>query len=117
MMAVVMRAAAENVQEVVVPNSGHWLMEENPEATMAAIESFLNGGAAASQEQERRLSLAEIGTIASGGAGAGTSGVEGITTVVLSGDPTATGPYTIEIRVPAHTRIAAHSHRDDRSAV
>src|SRR5205823_779259 len=53
MMAVVMRAAAANVQEVVVPNSGHWLMEENPTATMAAIESFLKGGAATSQETER----------------------------------------------------------------
>ena len=117
MMAVVMRAAAADVQEVVVPNSGHWLMEENPTATMAAIESFLTRGGAASQEAERRLSIAEIGTMAKGGAGAGTSGVEGITTTVLSGDPNVAAPYTIEIRVPAHTRIAAHSHRDDRSAV
>ena len=29
-MAVVMRAAATNVQEAVIPHSGHWLMEENP---------------------------------------------------------------------------------------
>ncbi|MDB5454717.1 MAG: hypothetical protein JWP92_302 [Caulobacter sp.] len=36
---------------------------------------------------------------------------------MLSGDPTKAGPYTIQIRVPAHTRIQAHSHRDDRSAV
>jgi pimeloyl-ACP methyl ester carboxylesterase len=41
MMAVVMRAAASNVQEVVIPNAGHWLMEENPKATIAAITSFL----------------------------------------------------------------------------
>jgi pimeloyl-ACP methyl ester carboxylesterase len=41
MMAVVMRAAASNVQEVVIPNSGHWLMEENPTATIAAITTFL----------------------------------------------------------------------------
>ena len=52
-----------------------------------------------------------------GGAGAGTSGVAGIATTVLSGDPAAAGPYTIEIRVPAHTRIAAHRHRDDRSGI
>lgn len=117
MMAVVMRAAAADVQEVVVPNSGHWLMEENPEATMAAIEAFLRSGASASRETERRLSVADIAAMAKGGAGAGTSGVEGITTTVLSGDPKLAGPYTIEIRVPAHTRIAAHSHRDDRSAV
>ncbi len=40
-MAVVMRAAATNVQEVVIPRSGHWLMEENPAATVAAITEFL----------------------------------------------------------------------------
>jgi pimeloyl-ACP methyl ester carboxylesterase len=40
-MAVVMRAAATNVQEAVVPNSGHWLMEENPKATISAIVDFL----------------------------------------------------------------------------
>jgi pimeloyl-ACP methyl ester carboxylesterase len=37
----VMRAAATNVQTAVVPNSGHWVMEENPEATMKLIEDFL----------------------------------------------------------------------------
>jgi pimeloyl-ACP methyl ester carboxylesterase len=42
MMAVVMRAAASNVQEVVIPHSGHWLMEENPTATVSAIVEFLH---------------------------------------------------------------------------
>jgi pimeloyl-ACP methyl ester carboxylesterase len=41
-MAVVMRAAASNVQEVVIPHSGHWLMEENPTATIAAVTAFLS---------------------------------------------------------------------------
>jgi pimeloyl-ACP methyl ester carboxylesterase len=41
MMAVVMRAAATNVREVVIPRSGHWLMEENPTATISAIMEFL----------------------------------------------------------------------------
>jgi pimeloyl-ACP methyl ester carboxylesterase len=40
-MGTVMRAAATNVQTTVVPNSGHWVMEENPEATMKPIEDFL----------------------------------------------------------------------------
>jgi pimeloyl-ACP methyl ester carboxylesterase len=39
-MAVVMRAAATNVQEVIVPNSGHWVMEENPGATIALVTAF-----------------------------------------------------------------------------
>ena len=40
-MAVAMRAAATNVREATIPNSGHWLMEEQPELTVAAIRSFL----------------------------------------------------------------------------
>ena len=40
-VAVVMRNAATNVQEVVVPNAGHWLMEEAPAATIAAVHDFL----------------------------------------------------------------------------
>jgi pimeloyl-ACP methyl ester carboxylesterase len=40
-MAVVMRAAATNVQEAIVPNSGHWVMEENPGATIALVTAFL----------------------------------------------------------------------------
>ena len=41
-MAVVMRSAATNVQEAVIPNAGHWLMEEQPDATIAAVRAFLN---------------------------------------------------------------------------
>jgi pimeloyl-ACP methyl ester carboxylesterase len=33
-MAAVMRAAATDVTEGVVPDSGHWIMEENPSATV-----------------------------------------------------------------------------------
>ena len=40
-MAVVMRAVASDVTELVIPNSGHWLMEEQPVATVAAVRSFL----------------------------------------------------------------------------
>ncbi len=42
MEAVVMRNAANNVTELVVPRSGHWLMEEAPEATIKAVVEFLN---------------------------------------------------------------------------
>ncbi|VVD97955.1 alpha/beta fold hydrolase [Pandoraea fibrosis] len=41
MMETVARAAASNVQGVVIPNAGHWLMEEQPQATMAAITAFI----------------------------------------------------------------------------
>lgn len=41
-MAIVMRNAATNVQEAVVPGAGHWLMEESPAQTVALIRDFLN---------------------------------------------------------------------------
>jgi pimeloyl-ACP methyl ester carboxylesterase len=40
--AVVMRHAATQVTEVVIPQAGHWLMEEHPAATMTAIRTFLD---------------------------------------------------------------------------
>ena len=41
-MATVMRAAATQVTQAVVPDAGHWLMEEQPAATVALIEAFLD---------------------------------------------------------------------------
>ena len=41
-VAVVMRNAADNVTEVMIANSGHWLMEEQPTATIAAVHNFLD---------------------------------------------------------------------------
>ena len=42
MEAVVMRNAATDVTEVVVKDAGHWLMEEQPAATMKAVREFLD---------------------------------------------------------------------------
>jgi pimeloyl-ACP methyl ester carboxylesterase len=41
MMATVMRFAAADVQEAIVPASGHWIMEENPAATTKLVTNFL----------------------------------------------------------------------------
>ncbi|MBC2776451.1 alpha/beta fold hydrolase [Parasphingopyxis marina] len=41
-MAAVMRAAASDVTEAVIPDSGHWIMEENPAATVAMARAFLD---------------------------------------------------------------------------
>src|SRR6185295_15839333 len=41
MMATVMRAGAVNVTEGIVPDSGHWIMEENPQATITLVRGFL----------------------------------------------------------------------------
>ena len=40
-VAIQMRNAATNVQEVIVPNAGHWLMDEAPAATIAAVRDFI----------------------------------------------------------------------------
>jgi len=47
MMATVMRNAAVNVREAVVPDAGHWMMEENPAATVKLIDEFLAPAVAA----------------------------------------------------------------------
>ena len=41
MMATVMRAAGDDVTEGIVPDSGHWIMEENPQATIRLVRDFL----------------------------------------------------------------------------
>jgi hypothetical protein len=64
-----------------------------------------------------RVTPAEVDAMQAHDAGAGTSGVSGIRTTVVEGDPTQAGRYTIRLSVPANTRIQAHTHRDSRSAV
>ncbi|MBV9890019.1 MAG: alpha/beta hydrolase [Rhizobacter sp.] len=41
MMATVMREAGDDVTEAIVPDSGHWIMEENPRATTELVRGFL----------------------------------------------------------------------------
>jgi pimeloyl-ACP methyl ester carboxylesterase len=42
-MAEVARFAATDVTAAVIPDSGHWIMEENPKATVATVRAFLGG--------------------------------------------------------------------------
>lgn len=44
MMAVVMRYAASDVHEGIIPDAGHWLMEEQPVATVKMVRDFLDEG-------------------------------------------------------------------------
>lgn len=46
----------------------------------------------------------------------GSSGLAGVHTKVLYGDPSKPGLYAILLYVPANTTIQAHAHRDDRMA-
>jgi pimeloyl-ACP methyl ester carboxylesterase len=125
LQAVIMRNVATNVQEAVVAGSGHWLMEERPAYTVALIRRFIDGpppmaaaatAAPSADSGEERFTPAEYKFPQRGNPGTGSSGVGGIETVVLKGNPDQPGVYTIMLRVPAHTQIAAHSHRDDRVA-
>jgi quercetin dioxygenase-like cupin family protein len=65
-----------------------------------------------------RLTPAEVQARASQFTGnqIGSSGLAGVKTTVLFGNPAEAGFYTILLYVPAHTTIQAHSHRDNRMA-
>ena len=66
---------------------------------------------------QRRITPDEISRLEQMGGGPGTSGMEGIRTTILSGDPNGPGLYTIRLFVPGNMRIESHSHRDQRSAI
>jgi hypothetical protein len=97
LQAVIMSHVATNVREAVIAGSGHWLMEECSAETVALIWGFLDAS------PEERLSSAEYKFPEQGNPGTGSSGLDDIRTVVLKGDPSQAGVYTIMLRVPAHT--------------
>ena len=80
-----------------------------------ALVMVLASVAQAAAVDQIRLTPGEI--TAKEAVGAGTSGVAGIHTTVLLGDPTKPGVYTIRLSIPANTTIQAHTHRDNRSAI
>ena len=89
-------------------------------ALLAAVVSLSLSGCAGAgpvhTSSQLRLDPTEL---ARSGAGSelGTSGVSGIRSQTVNGDPAKPGLYTIMLSVPANTRIEAHTHPDDRSAV
>jgi hypothetical protein len=87
---------------------------------VSAFALFLGIAAAATAPalSEMRLTPDEVRTRASHATGSqiGSSGLAGVQTTVLYGDPAKEGFYTILLYVPAHTTIQAHSHRDNRMA-
>lgn len=115
-MAFVMRFAADDVHQAVIADSGHWLMEEQPKATVATIRAFLSSTASGELKQ-LRLTAEDVAALGRDKAGAGTSKLKGVEMIVLSGNPNEAGPYAIELHVPANTKIASHTHRDNRTAL
>lgn len=73
-------------------------------------------GLALAQDGRTTMRLEDIPWPSARAGGAGTSGASGIETVVLKGDPTKAGLYTLMLRVAPNVRIQAHSHKDDRVA-
>ncbi len=68
-------------------------------------------------QEGKRLAPSEIqwpGGPAVGGVG--TSGASGIQTIVLQGDPSKPGLYTIRLRIAGGMKIQAHAHPDERGA-
>jgi quercetin dioxygenase-like cupin family protein len=77
---------------------------------------FYAASAAAQSLPEMRLTPAEIQATSVDSNQIGSSGVAGVHTKVVFGDPSKPGFYTILLFVPPHTTIQAHSHRDNRMA-
>jgi uncharacterized RmlC-like cupin family protein len=86
-------------------------------ATLSLGLLFTVAYAAPLPSPQLRLTPSEVDSMPAHDSGAGTSGVAGIRTTVIAGDPTKDGPYTIRLSVPANTKIQAHTHCDDRTAI
>jgi quercetin dioxygenase-like cupin family protein len=82
-----------------------------------AVLSLAAASAANAQSlPEMRMTPAEIQASTLDSNQIGSSGVPGVHTKIVFGDPAKEGFYTILLFVPAHTTIQAHSHRDKRVA-
>ncbi len=82
-------------------------------ATLPLVAAF---DATAQSLPEMRMTPAEMQASALDSNQIGSSGLAGVHSKVLFGDPAKVGFYTILLFVPAHTTIQAHSHRDNRMA-
>ena len=82
----------------------------------AAIAVAALSGRTFAQDGRTTMRPGEVPWPAAVAGGTGTSGAAGIQTVVVKGDPTKPGLYTLMLRAGPNLRIQAHSHRDDRVA-
>lgn len=74
--------------------------------------------AQANQDGQLRMNPEEIAATHPAGIkkAPGSSNLDAVQVIVLHGDPSKKGLYTIIIKVAPNTRIAAHLHPDDRMA-
>ena len=90
---------------------------ENQQTVLVAILAVGIGAAVWAQSGEQRLAPNEFRWPIAGTGGVGTSGAAAVQTLVVKGDPSKPGLYTIRLRIAPNTRIQAHSHPDDRVAL
>jgi quercetin dioxygenase-like cupin family protein len=77
----------------------------------------ISAAAQASAAGQLRLTPEEILALkASGPAAPGSSNYSAVQVIVLAGDPSRAGLYTILLKVAGNTKIAAHDHPDQRMA-
>lgn len=94
-------------------------MRSSSSRTIVFLAALIGAGAMARAQApggELRITPGEVNWPAPTAGGVGTSGVSGIQTVMLKGDPSKPGVYTMLLRVGPGIRIQAHSHADDRVA-
>jgi pimeloyl-ACP methyl ester carboxylesterase len=94
------KLVASNAKAMILPNTGHWIMEESPRETMSALVSFLGGqtttasspnaspssAAVQSTLAQMRLTPDEVRANQTGSEQIGSSLLAGVSTKVLSGD-------------------------------
>ena len=85
-------------------------------AAAIALLSVVSLAAQRRLDSSATLSLDDIPWPSAATGGAGTSGSAGVQTVILKGDPTKPGLYTLALRIGPNTVIQAHAHGDDRVA-
>ena len=85
-------------------------------ATVGLASSLGAGVLLGAQGGEQRITPGEVRWPPAAAGGVGTSGVSGTQTVILKGDPSKPGLYTLLLRVGPNTKIEAHAHPDDRVA-
>jgi len=85
-------------------------------SSMTAMMLLAGGICAAQTGGQIRLAPGDVKWPTGASSLVGTSGVPGVQTVTLKGDPTKAGVYALLLRAGPNTRIEAHSHPDDRVA-
>jgi quercetin dioxygenase-like cupin family protein len=93
-----------------------WSHQMSKKAVFAVLLVAVTSSSTTSSLMEMRLTPAEVRATPFNGSQVGSSGVAGVRSKVLFGDPAKSGFYSILLFVPAHNTIQAHSHRDDRMA-